>query len=48
MFNELGAVLIFFGLLFTFSCWFSKSYEAFLFQIMLGPVFIGLGLQLIK
>ncbi|MEM5829826.1 MAG: hypothetical protein QW040_03830 [Candidatus Aenigmatarchaeota archaeon] len=43
-----GAILIFLGLLFTFNCGRVENYSSFLLQLLLGPTFIGLGLQLIK
>lgn len=48
MFKELGAVFIFIGLVFTLFCWSSKDYESFLLKLLVGPVLLGLGLQLIK
>ncbi|MEM5879237.1 MAG: hypothetical protein QXU74_01965 [Candidatus Aenigmatarchaeota archaeon] len=46
--KELGAILIFLGLVFTFNCGQVKDYNSFLLQLLLGPTFIGLGIQLIK
>lgn len=46
--KEIGAILLFLGLVLTFNSFRSKGYNAFLTQLMLGPTFIGLGLQLIK
>jgi len=48
MFKELGAILIFVGLIFTFNCWRVGNFNSFLSQLLFGPVLIGLGLQLIK
>jgi hypothetical protein len=48
MLKALGAMLIFFGLVFTFNCGRVENYSSFLLQIMLGPIFIGLGLQLLN
>ncbi|MEM5869783.1 MAG: hypothetical protein QXR09_01300 [Candidatus Aenigmatarchaeota archaeon] len=44
----LGAVLIFLGLVFTFNCGRVEDYDSFLVQLLLGPIFLGLGIQLIK
>jgi hypothetical protein len=48
MLKAIGALLIFLGLVFTFNFSRVKDYNSFLLQLMLGPIFIGLGLQLIK
>ncbi|MEM5836718.1 MAG: hypothetical protein QW451_00755 [Candidatus Aenigmatarchaeota archaeon] len=46
--KEVGAILIFLGLALTFNSFRCKGYNEFLIQLMLGPTFLGLGLQLIK
>jgi|GEM_PF-2904235 len=48
MLKVLGAILIFLGLVFTFNFSRVKDYNSFLVQLMLGPIFLGLGIQLIK
>jgi hypothetical protein len=48
MIKILGSVLIFIGLVFTFNFWRTSKFDLFLLQLLLGPTFIGLGLQLIK
>lgn len=48
MIRAIGAVLIFLGLVFTLNCWRAEILNSFLLQLMIGPVFIALGFQLIK
>jgi len=48
MIKALGALLIFIGLVFSFNCWRVGDLNSFTFQLIFGPVFLGLGLQLIK
>jgi uncharacterized membrane protein HdeD (DUF308 family) len=48
MLKALGAVLFILGLIFSLTCWASKKYEMLLIQILLGPVFIAAGWQMMK
>jgi hypothetical protein len=48
MIKAVGALFIFLGLVFTFNFSRVKDYNSFLIQLMLGPIFLGLGIQLIK
>lgn len=48
MMKLFGAGLVFIGLVFTFNCWNVEEMGLFTIQLMLGPVLLGLGLQLIK
>jgi hypothetical protein len=48
MLKALGALLIFLGLVFTFNFSRVEDYNSFLLQLMLGPIFLGLGIQLLN
>jgi len=48
MLKPLGAILLTLGLIFSFTCWAAKRYDIFLIQILLGPVMIAAGWQLLK
>jgi uncharacterized membrane protein YdbT with pleckstrin-like domain len=45
--KEVGAILFILGALFTFFAFRTKDYEKFIFQIVLGPILIFLGLQIL-
>jgi len=46
--KELGAVLIFLGMMFLFTAWGSKNLTFMLGQLILAPIFISLGWQLLQ
>jgi len=46
--NPLGAVLFILGLILSFTCWITKRYEAFLIQVLLGPILVAAGWELMK
>ena len=49
MLREIGAVLTILGLLFlVMGMWRVTKPNMFLFQVLFGPIFIYLGLQLLK
>jgi hypothetical protein len=45
--KEIGAISLILGMLFTFFAFRTKSYEKFIFQIVLGPILIFLGIQIL-
>jgi hypothetical protein len=48
MLKEIGAVLIFVGMMFLLTCWNCKSMTLLLGELILGPIFISLGWQLLQ
>jgi hypothetical protein len=46
--KELGAVLIFVGMMFLLTCWKCKNMTLLLGELVLGPIFISIGWQLLK
>jgi len=48
VFREIGAVLMFTGMMFLFTCWGAKNLTFLLGELILGPIFISIGWQLLQ
>jgi len=48
MFKEIGAVMLFIGTISMLSCFSTERYDLFLIQLLLAPILINFGWQLIN
>jgi len=48
MLKEIGAVMIFVGMMFFITAWGCKSMTLLLGELILGPIFISIGWQLLQ